>query len=143
VIGALTGAAWIAVRAAANAQLTALALAAASAAGGSCSVGASLFWICTGVNGIDALNKGGITFGNVYLLGDKFDPATKLGRDSIGHEMKHADEWAMAGLSTGGTPLVGQAAMAGAFLANQQVTGSCGNVFEILAGLSDGGYQCE
>jgi hypothetical protein len=78
----------------------------------------------------------------VYLLGEKFD-VEKRADASIRHEMKHADQWAAAGLTTPYDPLLGQAAMAGTYLGNQGITGSCGNMFEILAGLNDGGYRCQ
>ena len=65
----LLTAAWVAVRAASNFELTKLALAAAAAGGGSCSLGAELFWMCTGVSAINSINPGGITLGNVYMLG--------------------------------------------------------------------------
>ena len=97
--------------------------------------------MCTGVSAINSINPGGITLGNVYMLGEKWE-GKKLEPSSIRHEMKHADQWASAALSTPSSPLFGQSLMAGAYLANQGVTGSCGNLFEILAGLGDGGYRC-
>jgi len=134
--------AWIRIRAEANKELTRLALGAALAGGGSCSMGAGLFWVCTGVKAMDSINRGGMTFGNVYILGEKFEPE-KLEDPSIRHEMKHADQWAFAGLATSGAPLVGQAAMAGLYVAVDRLKGgACGNFFEIWAGLSDGGYEC-
>lgn len=135
--------AWIAIRAAANAKLTALALAAATAGGGSCTLGAGAFWVCTGVKVMDSINKGGMTFGNVYILGEKFEPE-KLLQPSLDHEMKHADQWALAGLATAGEPLIGQAILAGAHGEEILRTGgnACSNFFEVWAGPADGGYSC-
>jgi len=104
-------------------------------------MGAQLFWVCTGVKAMDSINRGGMTFGNAYILGEKFD-AEKLEAPSLRHEMKHADQWAFAGLSTWPNPLIGQGVMAGIYAALNDRLGSCRNPFEILAGRGDGGYQC-
>jgi hypothetical protein len=32
-----------------------------------------LFWVGTGMKAMDSINRGEMTFGNVYILGKKFD----------------------------------------------------------------------
>ncbi len=142
---------WVNVRAAANEAITNLFLKAARGRGGNCIEKREKTWLCTGVDGIDDLNDGGITFGNVYLLGDEYKPS-KTGDKSLKHERKHSDQWAWWGLTTfvyglPETALVGQLGFLATYLASEGISqlsgmGSCLNVYEILAGRDDGGYRC-
>ena len=150
--GAAAGAAWNAaagvtghvkdvVRSIANAELTTLVLASTSSFA-SCNIDSHLFFTCTGIAAVDSINVGGFTLGDVYLLGNEFNPDIKLQPVSLRHERRHAEQWAAAGLSTPMNPLLGQSAMFGAYMANYVITGgnACNNLFEVLAGLGDGGY---
>ena len=74
-----------------------------------------------------------ITIGNVILTREySWDD---MGDDLINHEIEHANQWALAGLSTLPSPLLGQGRMAVAYGAAQALFGTCGNPFEIDAGI--------
>jgi len=77
------------------------------------------------------------TYGNVYISSGA--PSS----DRLAHEEKHADQWAVMGLSFGLTYL----GVSGFTAAIKYFTGyrgdkECLNPFEFLAGLKGGGYTC-
>lgn len=89
-------------------------------------------WGCFGVSKsfFDQLGSKALTIGNVILT-KEYDWQS-LGDDTITHELKHADQWAIAGLAGG---LIGQAGFAGTYGGAQALFGTCGNPFEIWAGI--------
>jgi hypothetical protein len=125
---------WYAVRAAVNAQVSGFARAYAAAQGATCR---ALRNGLTGCFGIDSLAGSAMTIGNIVLVREK-----TIDDDLLDHEEAHADQWALFGLATPATPLVGQAAFAASYGAFQAVFGSCGNLYENWADLSKGNYEC-
>ncbi|MBI2767768.1 MAG: RHS repeat protein [Chloroflexi bacterium] len=61
-----------------------------------------------------------------------------MGEELIEHETEHANQWAIAGLSTWPAPMVGQALMLGSYGLAQKFFGMCGNPFEKDAGIGPG-----
>jgi len=144
----VAGAAWPVIRAFANRELTAGALALAASWGGSCkSVGSGIVG-CGGLGALlDALGLSArsFTLGNVVLTREKSIDSLKP--DELDHEIRHADQWAWSGLATPQDPLVGQFGMFLWYLgfsAISEGTGhsQCWNPYEIWAGLAAGQYRC-
>lgn len=77
-----------------------------------------------------------VTIGNVILSREK--SWNEMGAELIAHEIKHADQWAVAGLATWPNPLLGQSKMLESYLAAQALFGTCGNPFEKAAGIGPG-----
>jgi hypothetical protein len=99
-------------------------------AGADCRRGRDLFVVCSGVPRWLNGPRGGVTVGNAFLTSGP-PPDTDLRR----HEVRHADQWAVAGLiafpvAYAIAELIGRA----------RGRGRAGNVFERLAGLAEGGY---
>ena len=145
----VAGAAWPVIRAFANRELTAGALALAASWGGSCSSVGSGIVGCAGLGALlDALGLAGssaFTLGNVVLTREKSIGRLKPGE--LDHEIRHADQWAWFGLATPQDPLVGQFAMFLSYLGStgfSMGTGhsQCWNPYEIWAGLVAGRYRC-
>ncbi len=116
-----------------NAPETVAAVIWAEAWGGDCSMNGDLFVVCSNVPGYAHGARGGITIGNAFLSPDSAQynaehPAL------IGHEYRHARQWAALG-SIAFPVAYGVAELAGG-------GGGCGNVFEQGAGLGAGGYNC-
>jgi RHS repeat-associated protein len=129
---------WNTARATANAGLTAFALSLVPLDRlGSCRVRSDGIIGCFGLGDLlGDIDASAITIGNVILTREY--SWRDLGADTIAHEIAHADQWAVAGLSTWPAPWVGQAAMAGSYAAAQALFGTCGNPFEQEAGVGPG-----
>jgi hypothetical protein len=90
---------------------------------GTCDVHGDLMVTCESMDG--GYTNAGTTVGNVWLFGDKG------GTERHRHESRHADQWAMLGLSFPALYAVEHGRTGGDFHQN---------VFERWAGLHDGGY---
>jgi len=101
---------------------------AALSSGASCGFSWSeVMVVCTGAGSNFLVRKGGTTYGSVFTT-----PERGVKAPLLGHEAKHADQWALGGFPGFGVP----------YLAAEVVglRGSC-NPFERWAGLTEGGYS--
>jgi len=121
-------------RAAANAPLTAGAVAFAETySGADCSIDGDLFVTCTGAQ--RGAPKGGITIGNTFITKDT--PAELSSFPAkLNHEKRHATQYFWF------SPLQPFGYFAAYGVAEAVGGGPCGNFFERDAGLAAGGYQC-
>ncbi len=126
---------WYTYRFAVNAPLTTGAAIYASARGGKCGFEAQLTVACYGMNG--GYPRGGLAVGNTFITGSSRGSVSAA---RLSHERKHSDQWAVFGLALPGLYL-GNEAIARLIVGENRA--ACYNVFEIAAGLDDGGYnQC-
>jgi hypothetical protein len=110
-------------RAVVNLPVSAVAVAWGRMHGGSCEVHGDLMVSCESMDG--GYTNAGTTVGSVWLFGDKG------GTERHRHESRHADQWAMLGVSFPALYAVEHGRTGGDFHQN---------VFEQWAGLHDGGY---
>lgn len=125
--------AWVVQRAAANLLngSTAAGRAWALARGGHCSPAKGLMTLCTGMNGGVPPGGHAFTIGNVVMTED-----TGLRPGELAHETKHANQWAVLGLSFVPDYFTAMGISEGT---NH---GQFWNVFEANAGFKGGGYSC-